>query len=43
MSNNTVWLISGATTSSQSGPGSDGNEGVLHIPQSSNITHHQIG
>ena len=31
-------MVSGATTPSQSGPGSDGNEGVLHIPQSSNIT-----
>ena len=28
----------GAPTSDQSGPGSDGNEGVLHIPQSSSIT-----
>ena len=28
---------SGATALSQSGPGSDGNEGVLHIPQSSSI------
>ena len=27
-----------ATTPGQSGPGSDGNEGVLHILQSSNIT-----
>ena len=27
--------LSGATTSGQSGPGSDGNEGVLRIPQSS--------
>ena len=26
--------LSGATTPGQSGPGSDGNEGVLHIPQS---------
>ena len=37
-----IWLIdrtlSGATTPGQSGPGSDGNEGVLHIPQSSSIT-----
>ena len=37
-----IWPIdrtlSGATTLGQSGPGSDGNEGVLHIPQSSNIT-----
>ena len=36
-----IWPIdrtlSGATTPSQSGPGSDGNEGVLHIPQSLNI------
>ena len=30
--------LSGATTPSQSGPGSDGNEEVLCIPQSSNIT-----
>ena len=31
------WIgqLSGATTPGQSGPGSDGNEGVLHIPQSS--------
>ena len=28
----------GATTTSQSGPGSDGNEGVLHISQSFSIT-----
>ena len=31
-----IWPIdrtlSGATTPGQSGPGSDGNEGVLHIP-----------
>ena len=33
------WALSGAaTTPSQSGPESDGIEGVLHIPQSSNIT-----
>ena len=30
--------ISGATTPGQSGPVSDGNDGVLHIPQSSSIT-----
>ena len=30
--------LSGATTQGQSGPGSDGNKGVLHIPQSSSIT-----
>ena len=29
--------LSGATTPGQSGPGSDGNEGVLHMPQSSSI------
>ena len=28
--------LSGATISGQSGPGSDSNEGVLRIPQSSN-------
>ena len=30
--------LSGATTPGQSGPGSDGNDGVLHFPQSSSIT-----
>ena len=30
--------LSGATTPGQSGPGSDGNKGVLSIPQSSSIT-----
>ena len=30
--------LSGDTTLGQSGPGSDGNEEVLHIPQSSSIT-----
>ena len=29
--------LSGATTPGYSGPGSDGNEGVLRIPQSSSI------
>ena len=37
-----IWPIdktlSDATNSGQSGPGSDGNEGVLCIPQSSSIT-----
>ena len=37
-----IWPIdrtlSGATTPGPSGPGSDGNKGVLHIPQSSSIT-----
>ena len=28
----------GATTPGQSGPGSDGNEGILNIPQSLSIT-----
>ena len=30
--------LSGATTQGQSGPGNDGKERVLHIPQSSSIT-----
>ena len=42
MSNSSIWPIdrtwSGATILGQSGPGSDGNEGVLCIPQSSSIT-----
>ena len=42
MSNSSIWPIdqtlSGATTSGQSGLGSNGNDGVLHIPQSSNIS-----
>ena len=37
-----IWPIettlSGATTPDQSGPGSNGNEGVVHIPHSSSIT-----
>ena len=32
------WALSGATIPGQNGPGSDGNEGVLCIPQSSSIT-----
>ena len=39
MSNGSIWLrnriLSVATTQSQSGPGSDGNEEGLYIPQSS--------
>ena len=31
-------ILSGATTLGQGGPGSNGNEGVLCIPQSSSIT-----
>ena len=42
MSIGSIWpidrILSGATTSIQSEPGSNGNEGVLPIPQSSNIT-----
>ena len=42
MSNSSIWpidrILSGATTLGQSGPGSDGNEGVLYIPQISSIT-----
>ena len=30
--------LSGATTPAQSGAGSNGNEGMLHIPQSSSLT-----
>ena len=37
-----IWPIdrtlSVATTLGQSGPGSNGSEGVLHIPQSTSIT-----
>ena len=37
MSNSSIWHIdktlSGITTPSQNAPGSNGNEGVLHIPQ----------
>ena len=42
MSNNSIWPIdktqSGATTLGLTWPGSDGNEAVLYISQSSNIT-----
>ena len=42
MSNSSIWPIDrtllGATTLGHCGPGSDGNEGVLNIPQSSCIT-----
>ena len=42
MSNSCIWPIgralSGVTTPYQSGPGSNGNEGVLCIPQGSSIT-----
>ena len=42
MSNSSIWPIgrtlSGATTPGQSWPGSNGSEGVLHIPKSSSIT-----
>ena len=34
--------LSGATTSGQRLPGSDGNEGALHIPQSSSITENSL-
>ena len=33
-----IKALSGATTPGQSGPGSDGNERVVRIPQSSSIT-----
>ena len=32
------WTLSGAATSGQSWQENDGNERVLHIPQSSNVT-----
>ena len=42
MSNSPIWpkdkTLLGAITSGLSGPGSNVNEGVLHIPQSSSIT-----
>ena len=42
MSNSSIWPIDrsllGTTTMGQSGPGSNGNKGVLFIPQSSSIT-----
>ena len=42
MLNSSIWPIdrtlSSATTPSQSGPESNGKEGVLHIPQNSSIT-----
>ena len=42
MANTPIWpidrILSGATTPGNSGPGSNGNERVLRIPQSSSIT-----
>ena len=42
MLNSSIWPIdmtlSGATTLAQTGPGSNDNEGVLRIPQSSSFT-----
>ena len=42
MSSSSIWPIGrtllDATTPGQNGPGSDGNEGLLRIPQSSHIT-----
>ena len=41
MPNSSIWLtglLSGTTTQGQSGPGSDGNEGTIRIPQSLSIT-----
>ena len=34
--------LSGTTTPGKSGPGSDGNEGVLRIPQNLLESHHQL-
>ena len=42
MPNYSIWpiyrILFGSTTSGQSGSGSNGNEGVLHILQSSSVT-----
>ena len=42
MSNSSIWPIdralSGASTQGHSGPGSDSNERVLYIPETSSIT-----
>ena len=42
MSNSSIWpkdmTLSGTTTPDLNGAGNKGNEGVLHIPQSSSIT-----
>ena len=42
MPNSSIWptdrTLSGDTTPGQSGPGSDGNKEVLHIPQSFSIS-----
>ena len=35
---NSYAMCTAGFTKDKSGPGSDGNEGVLHIPQSSSIT-----
>ena len=47
MSNDSIWPIdrtrSGATIPDQSGPGSDGNEGILRILQNSSIIGKQGG
>ena len=45
--NTSIWFLdktlSGAITADQSGPGSNGNEGVLHIPLSSKTwAYHQM-
>ena len=33
------WTLTSTTSLGQSGPGNDGNEGVLHTPQSSRTGH----
>ena len=38
MPNSSIWTLSGTTTPGQRGCGSNGNEGVLGIPQSFSIT-----
>ena len=37
-----IWSIHGTTILGQSEPGSNDNDGVLHIPQSSRTGHHQM-
>ena len=44
--NSSIWPIDGSltgtTTLGQSGPGSNGNEGVLHIPQTPRLELHYL-